>query len=128
MAWRTNGSAHWTGVRPIGSTRSPTYLSDARADGSYCLCGGDRFLLAPSSSFGHGGLALLRADRAVEVLRKSAPYCNVEAEGAELVLVGIDVCKTGKARRGAALAARWTREIASVLPRTRVPRSAHESW
>src|SRR5271166_1539218 len=44
------------------------------ADGSCRLCGGDRFLLAPSSPCGHSVLTRLRGHRAVEALGKSASY------------------------------------------------------
>ena len=65
-------------------------------------CGGDRFLLAPSSPCGHSGSALIRTHRAVEALNKSASYRCGEAV-AELMLVGIAVSEAGKPRCGVSL-------------------------
>ncbi len=68
---------------------------------SDCLGDGDRFLLAPGSPCGNGGLALVRTHRAVEALNKSASYR--EAAAAKLMLVGIAVCKARKACCGVSL-------------------------
>ena len=46
----------------------------------------------------------------MEALNKSAPYRYAETEGVELVLVGIAVHKTGKARCGVSLPVHRQRE------------------
>ena len=73
---------------------------------SCCLCGGDRFLLAPGSPCSHSGLARLGTHSAVETLNKSAPYLHVATVAADLMTVGIDVRVPGKARRGVILTMR----------------------
>ena len=50
------------GIAPIGSVRR------GAASRSDCLGDGGRFLLAPGSPCGHGGLALIRTHRTVQAL------------------------------------------------------------
>ena len=82
----------------MGSTRYPEPLRTGCAQTAMATATASCSLQAAPAAM--AALALLRTHRAMEALNKFASYRNAEAEAGELMLVGIAVRKTGKARCG----------------------------